>query len=429
MSIDPQKVRIEGVYPQAEPDTFMMRVKVPAGVISAEQVRVVAELSRRHARDAVHLTCRCSIELHRLPGAALPEAWRLLQSVGLVNRGACGGAVRGVSCSTSPAPGFPAVQVLAAKLHRHFTANPHFEGLPKKFKIGVDAGYDGARHLIQDMGLVLVADEPEKRYDVWAAGGLGRAPQPAFLLAERLPEERLIPLIETVIRLYRELAPAGKRLKHVIGELGTAEFSRRVDERLPADLVLPLADGFDKALTPPCDPTVVARIFAGELSADAFERLAEVADHHSGGYLVLTADQNIALPVPPGSDAASVRDAIAAAGFPGNDDARVTFRICPGSHECRMGLSPTRDAARAVIGVLPPTGDGPSLAISGCPNSCSQPQLADIGIVTTSLSREEDGSRFPRFTLLHRTDSGAFGRPVADNLSLEALLDAVRQLV
>ena len=149
----------------------MVRVKVPGGVLSAEQAKKVADDADRFAAGGIHITVRASIEFHRVQGDALPEVVRLLAAVGLTTRGACGGAVRGSSASTFHGD-FPATQVLARKLHHHFTQNPHFEGLPKKFKIGVDAGYAGSRHLIQDLGLVRAgADGGQDRYDVWMAGG------------------------------------------------------------------------------------------------------------------------------------------------------------------------------------------------------------------------------------------------------------------
>ena len=141
MTLDPQKLRIEGTYEQRQPGYFMQRIKVPGGLLSAEQALKVADIAERFARGALHLTSRASIELHWVEGDALPEIARMLASVGLTSRGACGGAVRGIVCSTPFLEGFSAAQVLARKLHHHFTQNPHFEGLPKKFKICVDAGY------------------------------------------------------------------------------------------------------------------------------------------------------------------------------------------------------------------------------------------------------------------------------------------------
>lgn len=434
MTLDPQKLRIEGIYQQKQPGFYMQRVKVPGGVISAEQAVKVAEIAERFAGGGIHLTTRCSIELHWLQGEALPEVGRMLSAVGLASRGACGGAVRGVSCSTPFLAGFPAVQVLARKLHHHFTRNPHFEGLPKKFKIGVDAGYEGSRHLIQDAGLVLAGtDNGECCFDVWIAGGLGREPHPAFLLEGVVAEGRLIPLIEGVIQVYRKNTPQGKRLKHLVRERGEEGFRELLREELAGKGPLPLADGFDRSLTPPPaappSPRLEARAFAGELTAAALRSLAGIATAHAGGFMVLTCDQNVAFhPQKPG-DAEQAAAALAEAGFGGESgEERLLFRVCPGSHECRLGLAPTRDIARQILAAMGEKGEGLSWAISGCPNSCAQPQLAEAGIIATRLVKEEDGERTPRFDLYRRNGTEPFGAPVRQGISLAELLAAVSEI-
>ena len=92
-----------------------------------------------------------------------------------------------------------------------------------------------------------------------------------------------------------------------------------------------------------------------------------------------------------------------------------------------MGLAPTRDIARQVLAALGPKGEQLSWAISGCPNSCAQAQLADAGILTTGLVKDAEGTRQPRFSLLRRQGEG-LGETVAENLNLEALLQAVADL-
>ena len=114
---------------------------------------------------------------------------------------------------------------MARRLHRHFTGNPRFERLPKKFKIGIEADVSGRRHLIQDVGLVLSDSNANgSRYDVYVAGGLGREPQAGFLFEAAVSENRIIPLIEAIARVYAAHTPAGKRLKHLIREIGEQEF-------------------------------------------------------------------------------------------------------------------------------------------------------------------------------------------------------------
>lgn len=433
MTIDWQRLRIEGVYKQNEDGQLMLRVKVPAGVLAAEQARKVAEIADRFSNATVHLTTRGSIEIHWLQLGDLPEALRLLAAVGLTSRGACGGAVRAVSCSTTFSEGFAVAQVLARKLHRHSAGNPHFETLAKKFKIGVDAGYARSRHLIQDVGLVYVGTEDYRDfYDVWLAGGLGREPQPAFLYAERVCEARIIPLVEAVLRLYRHHAPKGKRLKYVLRELGEETFRRLLEnERAQGPVELELADAVEKRLTAlPHGPrtAVEAAVFAGELTTEGLRTFARIAERFAEGYMALTADQNVAFLLSDPRQETAAREALVEGGFAGESPAeKVNFRICPGGHECRLGLSLTRDIARQAIAAMGEGSANLTWAIAGCPNSCAQPQLAEVGIVTARKLPGDDGVRRPLFDLYQRRGEG-FGEKIAEQLELEGLLRAIQDL-
>lgn len=430
MRFDPQQLRIDGVYAQRQPGTFMLRIKVPAGILSAEQAEAVADIADRFAGGLLHLTTRGSIELHGLTEDHLPSVWRGLAAVGLTSRGACGGAVRGVVCGSVTAAAWPLVQSLAHKLHLHFTRNPHFEALPKKFKIGVFTGDNEGRHLIQDLSLVHRENEADApRYDVWAAGGLGREPLPAFLVEEAVAEDRIIPLVEAIVRVYKERAPKGKRLKHLVRDLGREKFLALVAERR-GDQPLPLADFFSGELFPSVatgNVCVEAPVFAGELTTGGLRSLAAVARDVAGGFMVLTGDQNVRFLLPEAARRQDALDAVAAAGFAADrPEQRVAFRICPGSHECAMGLAPTRDVARAVIGAMNDDAAALRWSISGCPNSCSQPQLARVGIVTAKSVKGEDGQRRPLFDLYRREDDGSLGVLVGSGLELEELVAAVR---
>jgi sulfite reductase beta subunit-like hemoprotein len=423
-AIDYPKLRLDGIYQQNAAGDLMLRVKIPAGALSAEQGQKISDLSERFSNGHLHLTTRGSIELHWLRYQNLSEVAANLAAVGLTSRGACGGAVRGISCSTSFAPGFATVQALARRLHRHFAGNPHFEGLPKKFKIGVDAGYQGARHLIQDVGLVHLGD---RNYDVWIAGGLGREPRAGFLFEPGVAEDKLIPLIEAVVRTYRKHTPPPKRLKFLADTLGEARLRELIrDERAGAPDAFPFRH-LEQALTPAPESAGVVEfpVFAGELPATELRRLASIATEHGGGFLAITADQNLAF-IPANSKARQALEAALAAGAPASAaaGAAAAFRICPGSHLCRMGLAPTRDIARQVLAILGPEGKKLSWAISGCPNSCAQAQLADAGILVTKVVKAADGQRQPRFALLRRQSEG-LGEAVATDLSLEELLQAV----
>lgn len=423
MSIDYQKLRLDGVYRQNDAGQLMLRVKVPAGVLSALQAEILCSIAESFSNGWLHLTCRGSVELHWLEYPQLPEILRQLATVGLTTRGACGGAVRGISCSTSAGPGFVVAQRVARNLQRHFAGNPHFEGLPKKFKIAVESGYAGARHLIQDLGFVHVgAADGLDYFDAWCAGGLGREPRAAFLLRKTVSEAELLPLTEAVVRVYARHAPAGKRLKHVARTLG----EDRLRELIAADFSPPRTSPVSLAgeLTRDTGVRLTLPVFAGEIAAAALRRTAAAATAYGDGTLALTADQDIVLFLPDREKLDNCRRELADIH---EDVAPITFRACPGSHECRMGLAPTRDVARQVIAALGPKARRQTFAVSGCPNSCSQPQLADIGIVAAKLCPDGNGTRTPLFDLYRRNGEG-LGEVFANGLDLEKLLGQVRLL-
>ncbi len=258
------------------------------------------------------------------------------------------------------------------------------------------------------------------------AGGLGREPQAAFPLKKDVAEAELLPQAEAVVRVYARHAPPGKRLKHVVRSVG----QERLRELIAADCAPPLLPQVTQAgaLTADTGVRLAIPVFAGEIKAGQLRRIAATAATFGDGMLMLTADQDLSLFLPDPSAVTQARQELAAHGlFAATPEASVTCRICPGSHECRMGLAPTRDVARQVIAALGTQARTLTWAISGCPNSCPQPQLADVGIMTGKLVKAEDGNRTPLFDLYRRSDDG-LGTPVATSLDLEGLLAEVARL-
>jgi len=428
-AIDYQKLRLDGLYQQDAEGNLMLRIKVPAGVLSSTQAEAISDIAERFTNGMLHLTCRGSIELHWLLYEQLPKVFRCLAAVGLSSRGACGGAVRGISCSTTFSPDFGITQTVARRINHHFACNPCFEGLPKKFKVGVDADYKSSRHLIQDVGLVYVGTgKDQSLFDVWCAGGLGRAPQAGFLLEKAVEESRLIPLIAAIVQVYRDNTPPPRRLKALVNQVGRDELRRMIQDQLACQPQTVVQQTVDGPLTAIGGALLDVPIFAGELSSSAMRSLALAARQVADGFLVVTADQNIALHLVPGQDPLMVRDTLKKQGHFSDPEADVTFRICPGSHECRMGLVATRDAARLTIAAMTASSRELTWAISGCQNSCSQPQLAQVGIRSNKQVMEEDGQRTPRFDLLQKKDSAGLGETVHENLTLEELQKIVNRL-
>lgn len=425
----PINLRIEGVYPQRQEGYFMQRVKLPAGVISAAQARTVADTAAKFGRSSIHLTSRGCMEIHWLEEKNIGLVKQEFAKVGLTSRGACGGAVRGVTCSSHDAAVFPQLESLARRLHRHFTGNPRYEALPKKFKIGIEAATGGGRHLIQDVGLVLAGcDAGRASYDLWVGGGLGREPRPGFLLAKSVSEAQLIPKIEAIIAVYARLAPPPKRLKFLATEFGEDELRRLIEAEPAYCEGLPPAEGFADNITLPLreGKHLSASIFAGQLTSVLLSQLADFADKHANGVLQVTANQDIAFVL---EESADVKRTAQELSTISPDDSGtfppVTFRVCPGSHECKMGLAATRDIAKAVLAAIPSGAKKISWALSGCANSCTQPQLADVGIIVSRLVSSAEGVKSPRFDLYQR-HGAELGESVEQQLSLEELITVVQ---
>ena len=431
MSTAGSEYRLDGIYKQRQDGFYMQRVKLPAGVISAGQARAVAAVSTRFGQGTVHLTTRGSMEIHWLKEHDLPQVKRELAMSGLTSRGACGGAVRGITCGSQGAQGFPNLESLARRLHRHFTGNPRFERLPKKFKIGIEADVVGGRHLIQDVGLVLARlDDGRARYDLWIAGGLGREPQAAFLLTEDVAEERIIPVIEAIVRVYAAHAPPPKRLKFLAKEFGETKLRQLIEAEASYREEIPIVRGLPEHFI-----TVAAGhqrlelpVFAGTLTAEQLVVIADHADHHADGVLMVTANQDVALLLSPDADVAAELGALRqATGMDPVGPTPVILRVCPGNHECLMGLTATRDVAHGLLAQIGARGQKLSWALSGCPNSCTQPQLADVGIISSTLVKGEDGERTPRFDL-YRLGSAGLGTAVERSLTLDELSGKVREI-
>ena len=425
-----RELRINGIYTQRD-GRYMQRIKLTAGRITARQAVAVADIADAFAGGRVHLTTRGSIELHDITDADLTDVGKRLAAAGLTTRGACGGAVRGISCSSSGTQTLPTVQAFCQKLHDHFTGNPEFEDLPKKFKISVDAGYFGSRHLIQDAGLVLTRTDGQiSYYDLWAGGGLGRAPRPGFLLFSGISEHAAIAIIEEIIRTYRAHAPAGKRLKHLIATTGEEGF--RALLKTPGTDIGQINPDSTHTRNPSQHSAPIrieTGIFAGELTTASLRGIADIAANFADGTLTVTADQNITLYVATIDQATTTCEQLTDLGLSGTSPAeKVVFRICPGNHDCRMGLAPTRTIAGELISRMNSASCHRTWAIAGCHNSCSQPQLAEVGICTSRLVKEADGAMTPRFTVLCRTAGVPFAEPRLEDVTLETLLEATNTL-
>jgi sulfite reductase beta subunit-like hemoprotein len=231
---------LRGIYPQQQEGAQMLRVKIPQGALSADQLRAVAAVARRHSRGFGHITTRQNIQLHFVAPEALEPALRELTAAGLTTREACGNSVRNVTAcplaGVSPDELFD-VTPYAEALTRHFLGHPLASALPRKFKIAWEGCRDDHVQIgIHDLGFRALVREDEgalrRGFRVTAGGGTAILCRDARELVPFLPAEGVLELAEAVLHVFQDLGDfehrKRNRLKFLIESLGWEGFRERV---------------------------------------------------------------------------------------------------------------------------------------------------------------------------------------------------------
>ena len=193
-----QRIRLQhGVYGQRQDGVQMIRIKIPLGILTAEQVEAIAYEAETIAHNNAHITTRQDIQIHYVKLQNTPAMMRRLAAVGLTTREACGNTVRNVTASPSagvdPEEAFD-VTPYAHAVAMHLLRNPICQNLPRKFKLAFDGGgVMTALPMMHEIGLVAVMQGQKRGFRVYVGGGLGSSPRIAKLLNDFMPAEELIP--------------------------------------------------------------------------------------------------------------------------------------------------------------------------------------------------------------------------------------------
>ncbi len=406
-----------GVCTQEQDHVFMVRIRVPGGVLPADQARGLARLARSYGHDWLHLTTRQNVELHWVEDRKVPEVLDKLAKLGLSTRSACGHTMRNVMSSEEagasldePFDCLPDARAVSdAILARSATLNCE---LPSRVNLAF-GGSPRCRHdaLLNDGGFVSVVRDGEAGYELWGGGSLGKAPHLAVKLADFVPRADALAAAEALIDVFVAHgnfdAPAKGRLKYVVDELGDDGFrtaweeafaearARPHPEPVPVE-VLADADrveilkvvpprGWSAGVRPQRDAGrayLTVEVPMGDLAGADFELLADMSDRHCDGALNLSRDQNVVLRSVPVGDVVRVRQVLVDRRLNLLGEAHVaSVRACTGSAVCALGIT-TAPAAGVSLLQSAALGRNSSLRVhvSGCPNSCAQHQVGDIGL-------------------------------------------------
>ena len=395
-------------------DYFMMRIGIPNGILTAHQLRVIAGLTRKHARNLADITVRQNIQLHWLTIESLPEVVDALDAIGLSPKGACGDVVRNVT--GCPLAGIAADEVLdaspiATEVAHLLTANPEFYNLPRKFKISAT----GCPHWctypeINDIGLTPAKRDGELGYSLRVGGGLSNEPHLAVRLNVFVRPDQAVRVVRAVTEIFREQQGLREsrdraRLKYLFMKEGWTP--QRFEEELQARLdftLLPAgeedvpSDVFrDHAGVHPQRQTglscVGATVLRGRLTGEQLEAAAELSERFGTGELRATVSQNLVFINVPNAKVGELVRELGQIGL--HVEATNFWRgtvACTGTEFCKLAITETKGFARWLVGELeervPQFDQQLRLHVTGCPNGCGQHWIADIGIEGKKIKHE-----------------------------------------
>ena len=395
-------------------DYFMMRIGIPNGVISASQTRVIAGLTRKYARNLADITVRQNIQLHWLTTESLPEVVDALDAAGLSPKGACGDVVRNVTgCPLAGVADDELIDAspLAFEISDLLKANPDFYNLPRKFKISVTGCQSWCNHPeINDIGLTAVKHKGQVGYSLRVGGGLSADPHLAVRLDAFILPDQAVRVVRAITELFRDQQGLREsrdraRMKHLFLKEGwtaerfLSELQSRLDfqlqpgvpEKVPADVYRDHA-----GVHPQRQPGlsyVGASVLRGRLTGEQLEATAELADRFGSGALRATVSQNLIFIDVPNNKTTELSRELNQIGLQVEGSSFWRGAVaCTGTEFCKLAITETKGFTRWLVDELeerlPQFDQQLRLNVTGCPNSCGQHWIADIGIEGKKIKHE-----------------------------------------
>ncbi|HEX9787868.1 MAG TPA: nitrite/sulfite reductase [Candidatus Binatia bacterium] len=440
------------------PDTLwdapgMMRIKIPFGGVTPEQLETLADLSEEYADGVAHVTTRQDFQFHFVHIDDTPDLMRRLAAVGITTREACGNVVRNVTacplagvCHEETFDTTPYAKACAKFLMGH----PDTQDFGRKVKVAFSGCEQNPCGLVtmHDMGAIAktkVVEGTERRgFAFYVGGGLGAVPYKAKLFDEFLPEEDLLPTMQAISRVFARLGEkrnrARARIKFLIASLGIDEFRKLVlEERQKlssdprwTDYLASAGDCGEAPLKPGVSlnghlppegfdnwyktnvyqqrqsgyVAATVTLPLGDASADQLRALADIARRFVKDTLRTTVEQNILFRWLSEADLPEFYQTIKAIGLGAADAATIVdVTACPGTDTCKLGIASSRGLARELryrLGEksleLDEAVKNLRIKVSGCFNSCGQHHIADIGFY--GINRNVKGFQVPHFQVI-----------------------------
>jgi sulfite reductase (ferredoxin) len=422
-----------GVYGQRQPGVQMVRIKLPFGKVTFKQLLRISDVSDEYASRNLHLTTRQDIQIHYVSLDRTPQLWAELERDDITLREACGNTVRNVTAS--PTAGIDPLEPFDVSPYAHatfeyFLRNPICQDMGRKFKISFSSSdADTAFAYVHDIGAIpKIKENGDRGFKIFLGGGLGAQPLLAHLVEEFLPEDQLIPYIESIIRVFDRYGERNNRnkarLKYLIQKIGLDEVVRLAKEERVANKVKSYVvnrDAIDLPVIPEAtnhpevtisnplryEQWLVTNVFeqkqkdfygvyikvpVGDIPTDTARKLVDVLRPLVADEIRITQNQGLLLKyvrkeaLPLLYNGLTELD-LSAPGF----DSPADVTTCPGTDTCNLGISNSMTLSKVLEDLIYNEYEEfiynreIKIKISGCMNSCGQHGLAHIGFHGSSL--------------------------------------------
>jgi sulfite reductase (ferredoxin) len=468
----------------------MVRIKIPSGEISPQQLEKIASLSEAFSIGSAHVSTRQNIQLHWVQLEDVSEVMRGLVEVGLTTREACGNTVRNVMCShfagVCPDEAFEATPYAKA-IARFFIRNPICQNLPRKFKINFACCPEHGLVRIADIGLIPIIKDGVRGFKIYLGGGLGAASFIGHLLEDFTSEDRLLSTCIATIRLFdrhgnRENM-ARNRMRYLVHEMGWDKFQKMVlKERSVVEMTisdstaklfdvkkeeetrvlpktvsnrrkLPLLNehitlespAYERWLHTNVVPqkhegyfTVFVTLGAGDITANQLRLLAgAIREFSAEGTARNTPQQNFAIRYIKGNDLHNFYDRLTSIGLANPGALTIASAVgCTGTTSCNLAITNSHRLAKEVqrkfleLGFdIDNTLRDSTIKISGCPNSCGQHEIATIGFF--GGASRIGTAMAPTYTMLFAGDAGEEGKLGVTIMRVPAkrVVDTIKKII
>jgi sulfite reductase (ferredoxin) len=434
--IDEEKFRslrlARGVYGQRQEGVQMIRIKLPYGKVKSNQLHRISDVSDEYSRGRLHITTRQDIQIHYVDLNRTPELWAELERDDVTLREACGNTVRNVTASETAGIDVNEpfdVSPYADALFKFFLRNPICQEMGRKFKVSFSASdEDTGLSYMHDLGFIAKIKDGVRGFKVMIGGGLGSQPRHADVLYDFIETDKIIPVMEGVLRIFdrhgERKSRAKARMKFLIKDIGLEAFKALVEEEQKAiefKSVTIDADAYvastpveiteipevtikdQKAfetwkstnLIPQKQEGYVAigiKVLLGDFYTDKARLLADLVENYAAGEIRLSLRQNILIPFVKENLVPFFYQELEKLGFvEAGYNKAVDITACPGTDTCNLGIASSTGIAdeleRVIKAEYPQylNNDDLVIKISGCMNACGQHNMANIGFQGMSV--------------------------------------------